>query len=193
MDAVERGPEIERARTERIVGPAGHMARQVGPSPQHLCGRCPARPFALGANALDAAPAEAVAPDADAIAQRLAVAQHEVEPTLAGPDYDRAGLVICGEAHGHARDRRAAAATTKAEEAAHRIVAVIRWPELCGCIRACRGHVADDKNNADQQAPNHRDAPRLPRCRTDSKATKSVCRQITKLTRWIAGSGLVLR
>src|SRR5215471_5534289 len=120
MDTVERGAEIERARAERIVEAARHMTRQVGPAPEHLRGRRPVRPFALGADALDATPAEAVAPDTDAVGERLAVAEHKIEPPFPGPDHDRAGLVIGGEAHGRARDRRAAA-TAKAEEAAHRI------------------------------------------------------------------------
>src|SRR5262249_62216947 len=86
VDAVERGAEIERARAERIVRTARHMAREVGPAPQHLRGRRPGRPFALGADALDAAPAEAVAPDADAVAQRLTIAQHEIKPSFPRPD-----------------------------------------------------------------------------------------------------------
>ena len=64
-----------RARAERIFDAAGHVARQVGPPRQHLRGRGPARPFLLGGDAVDAAPAEAVAADTDAVAQRLAVGE----------------------------------------------------------------------------------------------------------------------
>src|SRR5215510_8071200 len=106
MDAVERRTEIERARAERVVYAARHVSRQIGASPEHLHGRRPARPFALGADALDAAPAEAGAPDADAVTQRLAIAEHEIEPPLAGSDHDRARLVVAGEADGRTRNRR---------------------------------------------------------------------------------------
>ena len=73
VDAIQRRAQIHGARAERIVDAAGHVARQIGPPRQHLRGRRPARPFLLGGDAVGAAPAEAVAADADAVAQRLAV------------------------------------------------------------------------------------------------------------------------
>src|SRR5689334_6927269 len=145
MNAIERGAEIERARAERIVGTAYHVARQIRPTPQHLRGRRPGWPFALGAHALHAAPAEALASNADAVAQRLAVAEHEIEAPLAGPDHDRAGLVVVGEADRRARNWSAARVTPKAEEIGDRIVAgdglvVICWTALRRGIRdSCGG------------------------------------------------------
>jgi len=41
----------------------------------------------------------------DGIAQRLAVAEHEVEPALRRADHDRAGLLVGGIAHDRAGDR----------------------------------------------------------------------------------------
>src|ERR1700744_885229 len=67
VDAVQRRAEIDGARTERIVDAAGHVARQVRPSPAHLLRWRPARPFPFRGHAVHAAPAEAVAADADAV------------------------------------------------------------------------------------------------------------------------------
>src|SRR3981189_2232685 len=44
-------------------------------------------------------PAETAAADADAVAQRLAVAGHEIEPPLAGVDEDGSGRVVGLEHH----------------------------------------------------------------------------------------------
>src|SRR5712671_7800676 len=85
------------ARAPRgVVDAAGHMARQVRPAMQHLRGRRPVRPFPLGADLADAAPGEAVATHADGIAQRLAVAEHEIEPALRRADDDGAGFLTAG-------------------------------------------------------------------------------------------------
>src|SRR5437588_608499 len=46
-----------------------------------------------------------VAADPDPIAQGLAIAEHEIEPALAGAHDDCAGLVIAGIAHHGARHR----------------------------------------------------------------------------------------
>ena len=59
---------------------------------------------------MHAAPAETVAADADAVAQRLAVRQHQIKPPLGGVHHDGAGGVIAVEIHGRARDRARAAA-----------------------------------------------------------------------------------
>src|ERR1700722_890382 len=81
VNAVERGPEIERPRAERIVRAARHMARQIGTAQQHLGRRRPVRPFGLAADPLDARPFEAWTPYADAVAQRLSVwLDQEQEP-----------------------------------------------------------------------------------------------------------------
>jgi len=52
--------------------------RQIGPATQHLIGRRPVRPLALVGDLGDAAPGEARLADSNAIAQRLAIAEHEV-------------------------------------------------------------------------------------------------------------------
>src|SRR5882672_1661412 len=105
MDAVQRRAEIHGAGAERIFDAARHVARQVRPARPHLRGRCPARPFLLRRNAVDAAPAEAITADADAITQCPAVAEDEIKPALGGVDQDGAGRVLTREADGLARDR----------------------------------------------------------------------------------------
>src|SRR5690606_26872370 len=61
VNAIEAVAEIKRARAERIVGAACHVARQVGTALEHLFRRTPVRPFLLGGDRLGARPAEAVA------------------------------------------------------------------------------------------------------------------------------------
>jgi hypothetical protein len=51
------------------------------------------------------APAKTVTADADTVANRLAVAEHQIEPALGGVDVDRAGRVAAGKVDGLARDR----------------------------------------------------------------------------------------
>src|SRR5262249_61873489 len=75
------------------------MARQVRPAMQHLRGRRPVRPFPLGADLGDAAPGEAVPAHPDGIAQRLVVAEHEIEPALRRADDDGAGFLAAGVTH----------------------------------------------------------------------------------------------
>src|SRR6476661_7380446 len=45
VNAIQRRAQIHGPGAERIVEPACHVARQVGPPRQHLRGRGPARPF----------------------------------------------------------------------------------------------------------------------------------------------------
>ncbi len=54
---------------------------------------------------MHAAPAEAVAADADAVAQRLAVGLHQIEPALGGIHDNGAGRILALKAHGGARNR----------------------------------------------------------------------------------------
>src|SRR5690606_2665722 len=82
-----RRAQIHRARTERVFKAASHEARQIRATAQHLRGRRPARPFLLGADSVDAAPAEAVAANADPVSQCLAPREDEIEPPFAG-SYD---------------------------------------------------------------------------------------------------------
>src|SRR5438045_1802189 len=81
-------------QTERIVDAAVHVARQVGTPCQHLRRRRPTRPFLFRRDTVGSAPAETVAADPDAVAQRLAIGQDEVKPPLGGVDEDGAGRVV---------------------------------------------------------------------------------------------------
>jgi hypothetical protein len=64
---------------------------------------------------VDATPAEAIAADADAVAQRLTARLHQIEPALGGVHDDGARGVIALEADGLARDRAGAVAAAIAE------------------------------------------------------------------------------
>src|SRR5271157_1417979 len=99
VDAVDGLAEIHRPRAERIARPARHEARQVGLALDHLRRRAPVRPFLLAGNLLQARPLEAVAADADAVAQRAVVRLHEVEEALAGVDDDRPRRFVGAEEH----------------------------------------------------------------------------------------------
>src|SRR5439155_14790259 len=79
VDAVDGRAEIHRAGAERIAGAAGHEARQIGLALDHLGRRMPIRPLGLAGDLLHAGPGEAVAADADAVADRTAVAEHVIE------------------------------------------------------------------------------------------------------------------
>src|SRR4249920_154148 len=74
VDAVDGGAEIHRAGAERIAGATGHEARQIGLALDHLRRRRPVRPFRLARDVDETLPLESLAADADAIAQRAAVA-----------------------------------------------------------------------------------------------------------------------
>src|SRR5262249_20595195 len=80
------------------------MTRQIGPTLQHLPGRRPVRPLALGGHLVDAAPGLAGGAYGDGIAQCLAVAEHEIEPPLRRADHNGARLLIGGIADNPARD-----------------------------------------------------------------------------------------
>ena len=79
-----------------MSGPAVHMARQVRPAQHHLRRRRPARPFGLAGDRLDARPFEARPPDADAVADRAAVRQHQEQKLVRRVDDDRAGPLGAG-------------------------------------------------------------------------------------------------
>src|SRR6185503_7659073 len=89
-----RGTEIHRARAERIFRTADHVPRQIRTARQHLRRRRPVRPFLLGRNRLRPRPCEARAADADAVAQRTAVALHQVQELVRRIDHDRAGSFL---------------------------------------------------------------------------------------------------
>src|SRR4029079_16428829 len=74
VDAVHGVAEIHGASAEGVAGAAGHEARQVGLAVDHLCRRMPVRPFLLAGDALHAGPGEALAADADAVADGATIA-----------------------------------------------------------------------------------------------------------------------
>src|SRR5690606_31384323 len=84
VDAIQCRAEIDRPRAERVVRSALHIAWQIRLTLQHLLGRPPIRPFALLRNFVRAGPAESVAADADAVADRAGLALHVIEPALLG-------------------------------------------------------------------------------------------------------------
>ncbi len=106
MDAEERVlvalPQIHRARTERIAGPARHskpalQCRHLGLKLRlpgdHLGGRVPIRPFLLALDRRRPRPAEAFASDADPITDGPAPVLDEIEIADARIDDDGAGLL----------------------------------------------------------------------------------------------------
>src|SRR5262249_41911491 len=90
VDAIRRLAKIERARAERVGLAAGHEARQIGLAHDHLLRRSPIGPFRHPRHLFRAGPSEALAADAHPVAQRLAVAEHEIEVGVRGIHDDRA-------------------------------------------------------------------------------------------------------
>ncbi len=74
-----------------LPGPPASVARQIGLAGDHFRRRGPIRPLRLLGDGLGARPGEAVAADADAVAHRLAIAEHQVEIGVRGIDDDGAG------------------------------------------------------------------------------------------------------
>src|ERR1700726_3707465 len=91
VDAIQRRSQIHRAGTERILRAAFHVPRQIRPAHQHLRRRRPVRPFLLRGDRLDARPGESGLADADAVAQRLAIALHQEQELVGRIDDDGAG------------------------------------------------------------------------------------------------------
>src|ERR1019366_6806383 len=84
MNAVSAGAEIHGARAKRIPRAARHETRQIRLARDHFRRRMPIRPFRLAADGLDAGPGEALAADADAVTNGPALAEHEIERSIAG-------------------------------------------------------------------------------------------------------------
>src|SRR5690606_29462582 len=93
VDAIERVPaalvEIERAGAQRVARTAFHARGKLAAvldqfALDHVGGRMPGWPLALGADLGHARPLEALAADADAILDGLAVAENVVQAALAG-------------------------------------------------------------------------------------------------------------
>src|SRR4051812_16932919 len=99
------------------------MARQIGTAREHVRGRRPAWPLLFCTDTVDAAPAEPVAPDANAVAQRQPISQNEVKSPLGGIHHDGAGRIVGGEVHGSSWNRARAPAAKEVRAAAHEIAA----------------------------------------------------------------------
>ena len=97
VDAIDGGAEIHRARAQRIARAAGHEARQIRLTLDHLGRRMPIRPLGLARDLLHAGPGEAVAADADAVADRAPVAQHVIEIGVRRIDDQRSRRFLGGE------------------------------------------------------------------------------------------------
>src|ERR1041385_1343138 len=91
VDSIHRVAEIECARAERIARTPGHPARQIRLALDHLLGRRPVRPLLLLGDLQKSLPLEAVAADADAVADRAAAGLHHIKIPLVGVDDDGAG------------------------------------------------------------------------------------------------------
>src|SRR5271166_627804 len=82
VNAVDRLSEVEGAGAHRITRSARHEPRQIWLALDHLRRRAPVRPFLLAGYFLQARPLEALAADANAIAERAIVRLHEIEEAL---------------------------------------------------------------------------------------------------------------
>ena len=94
VNAINGVTEIKRARAERVTIAAGHEARKVRLALDHLLRWIPIGPFRLPGNSLRAGPGEALAADANPVAKRLALAEHEIEIGVRRIDDDRAGRLL---------------------------------------------------------------------------------------------------
>src|SRR5918994_4064593 len=99
VDAEDRRAEVQRAGTHRITGAAGHEARQVGLTRDHLWRRTPVRPLGLAADPDQARPLEALAADPDPVAQGTVVALNQIGEPLRGMDDEGAGQLAGPEVH----------------------------------------------------------------------------------------------
>jgi hypothetical protein len=90
VDAIFGVAEIEGARSHWVAFAAGRKARQVRLARDHLFRRMPVRPLAHTADALSARPGEPIPADADAVAQRFTLAEHQIEKGVRCVDDDGA-------------------------------------------------------------------------------------------------------
>src|SRR6266436_5201176 len=152
VNAIKRRAEIHGAGAERIVDAARHVPRQIGPPRQHLRGRRPARTFLLGGYAVDAAPAKAIAADANAVPQRLAVGQHEVKPPLGGIYEYGTRRVSAFKSHRLPRNR-AGGADAEIGAAAHDVAAVGAEETLS--VRAVGARQQCQRRKQQSKGPGH--------------------------------------
>ena len=80
-----------RAGPQRIVRAARHEGGKVRAALPHGLRRAPVGPLGLGGHLMRALPLEAALGGGDAVHHGLAVAEHEIEPVLAGIHDDVAG------------------------------------------------------------------------------------------------------
>src|SRR5215210_9208627 len=103
VDAVDEvlavAVEVVGARSERIVRPALPLLRQVRAARQHLGRRHPIGPHRLAADLGAPEPLEALAPDADAVAERGVVLEGDVESVAPGVDDEAAGRLLVDVFH----------------------------------------------------------------------------------------------
>src|SRR5580700_5759601 len=106
VDAIERIAgalvEIHRSRTERVVEPARHALGEffeLGLARDHLRWWRPGRPLRFAPHLRDAAPAEAFAPDADAITCGAPAAPHIEEMAARRIDDDGARPLMASIGH----------------------------------------------------------------------------------------------
>src|SRR4029079_10883896 len=97
VNAIDRCAEIHRPRAEWGAGAAGHPARQIRLSRNHLRRRHPIGPFALERDLLRATPLETLAPNADAVAKRARRALHQIQVAVGRENNDRTRRVITSE------------------------------------------------------------------------------------------------
>ena len=95
VNAVRRAAQIHCTRAKRIARAAGHEAREIGLSLQHIRRRQPIRPFRLALYRLDAGPSKTIAADADAVADGPTAAEHKIKMRVRGIDDDGAGRFGC--------------------------------------------------------------------------------------------------
>src|SRR5262249_12339956 len=94
MNPIYRGAKKHRTRAERVAGPAGHKAWQIGLPLEHFWRRMPVRPLDLAAYLKKPLPSETVAADTDAIAHRVRWILDQVEVPFERIDDDGARWLL---------------------------------------------------------------------------------------------------
>src|ERR1017187_8113695 len=106
VDAIDGGPEIKRARAQRIAGPAGHEARQIRLALDHFGRRYPVWPFLLAGDAQQPLPLKAIAANADSITDRAPIGLDHIKEPFGRMNNDRAGGLTSAIGHHLARKLR---------------------------------------------------------------------------------------
>src|SRR6476660_3225442 len=150
VNAIYGGAEIHRPRPERVAGTAGHEARQIGLARDHLGRRRPVRPLGLAGDVHQPLPLEAFAADADAIAQRAAVALDQIEMALGGLDDDGSRRLIGAVEHRRLPEFRIQLHGIIGDQSW--LVADVRLSQLRLALRG-RKHQSNSGNYHPDQAP----------------------------------------